>query len=225
MVIIGKQLVCQRYIYKIHSSRLRKERWRLTLPIEEARRNDEVIALADSQILRWIDELNGINDADQKAIEIREEIIKLKKEPNSVKNKRRIRELYIDLDKIQFKPDYLCLIIDKEKDYHRACSGFSINGVRYKRLLGTNGGIKNSTIVFVSDQLHDELERRIENGRDSSQELVTAKLEAYRALTCSASLPVSTPDRILVIDDAETEFNDDVIYISDTDGIDIHFSI
>ena len=116
MVIIGKQLVCQRYIYKIHSSRLRKERWRLTLPIEEARRNDEVIALADSQILRWIDELNGINDADQKAIEIREEIIKLKKEPNSVKNKRRIRELYIDLDKIQFKPDYLCLIIDKEKD-------------------------------------------------------------------------------------------------------------
>ena len=111
------------------------------------------------------------------------------------------------------------MIIDKEKDYHRACSGFSINGVRYKRLLGTNGGIKNSTIVFVSDQLHDELERRIENGRDSSQELVTAKLEAYRALTCSASLPVSTPDRILVIDDAETEFNDDVIYISD-EGVD-----
>ena len=219
VISISKQLVCQRYVYKIHSSRLRKERWRLTLPIEEARRNDEVIALADSLVLRWIDELNDITDADQKAIEIREEINRLKKEPNSVKNKRRIRELYIDLDNIQFKPDYLCLIIDKEKDYHRACKGFSINGINYRRLLGTNGGIKNSTIVFVSERLHDELERRIENGRDTSQELVTAKLEAYRALTCSASLPLSTPDKVLVVDDAETEFNSEVIYISD-EGVD-----
>lgn len=215
MVIISKQLVCQRYIYKIHSSRLRKERWRLTLPIEEARRNDEVIALADSLVLRWIDELNDITDADEQAIAIREEIIQLKKEPNSVKNKRRIRELYIELDKIQFKPDYMCLIIDKGKDYHRACKGFSINGINYKRLLGTNGGIKNSTIVFVSERLHDEIERRIENGRDTSKELVTAKLEAYRALTCSASIPVSMPDGILVVDDAETEFNSDVIFITD----------
>ena len=219
MISISKQLVCQRYVYKIHSSRLRKERWRLTLPIEEARRNDEVIALADSLVLRWIDELNDITDADQKAIEIREEINRLKKEPNSVKNKRKIRDLYIDLDKIQFKPDYMCLIIDKEKDYHRACKGFSINGIKYRRLLGTNGGIKNSTIVFVSERLHDELERRIENGRNANEELVTAKLEAYRALTCSASLPVSTPEGVLVIEDAETEFNSDVIYISD-EGVD-----
>ena len=214
MVLISKQLVCQRYIYKIHSSRLRKERWNLTLPIEEARRNDEVIALADSQVLRWIDELNDITDADQKAVEIRTEIRRIKKEPNSVTNKRKIRQLYQELDRIQFKPDYMCLIIDKDKDYHRACKGFSINGIKYRRLLGTNGGIKNSTIVFVSDRLHDELERRIENGRNTSKELVTAKLEAYRALTCSASVPVSLPEGILVIDDAETEFYSDIIYIT-----------
>lgn len=214
MVLISKQLVCQRYIYKIHSSRLRKERWNLTLPIEEARRNDEVIALADSQVLRWIDELNDITDADQKAVEIRTEIRRIKKEPNSVTNKRKIRQLYQELDRIQFKPDYMCLIIDKDKDYHRACKGFSINGIKYRRLLGTNGGIKNSTIVFVSDRLHDELERRIENGRNTSKELVTAKLEAYRALTCSASVPVSLPEGILVVDDAETEFYSDIIYIT-----------
>ncbi len=215
MIIISKKLVCQRYIYKIHSSRLRKERWRLTLPIEEARRNDEIIALADSLVLRWIDELNDITDADERAADIRREIIHLKNEPNSIKNKRRIRDLYIELDKIQFKPDYMCLIIDKEKDYHRACKGFSINGINYKRLLGTNGGIKNSTIVFVSERLHDEIERRIENGRDTSKELVTAKLEAYRALTCSASVPVSMPNGILVVEDAETEFDSDVIFITD----------
>ena len=215
MTIIGKQLVCQKYIYKIHSSRLRKERWKLTLPIEEARRNDEVISLADSQMLRWIDELNGIDDADAKAHEIKTQIRRLRKEKNSPQNKRAIRQLYKDLDTLQFKPDYLCLIIDKEKDYYRACRGFSINGVRYKRLLGTNGGIKNSTIVFVSERLADELRRRVENGRNPNKELVTAKLEAYKALTCSASTPVSLPHGILVVDDAETEFDSDILYLTD----------
>lgn len=215
MTIIGKQLVCQKYIYKIHSSRLRKERWKLTLPIDEARRNDEVISLADSQMLRWIDELNGITDADAKAHEIKMQIRRLRKEKNSPQNKRAIRQLYKDLDTLQFKPDYLCLIIDREKDYYRACRGFSINGIRYKRLLGTNGGIKNSTIVFVSERLSAELQRRVENGRDASKELVTAKLEAYKALTCSASTPVSLPRGVLVVDDAETEFDSDILYLTD----------
>lgn len=208
-------MVCQRYIYKIHSSRLRKERWKLTLPIDEARRNDEVISLADSQMLRWIDELNGITDADFKANEIKARIRTLRKEKATTQSKREIRQLYKDLDKLQFKPDYLCLIIDREKDYYRACRGFSINGIRYKRLLGTNGGIKNSTIVFVSERLHGELARRVENGRDPDKELVTAKLEAYKALTCSASTPVSLPHGVLVVDDAETEFVTDILYLTD----------
>ena len=174
MTLISKQLVCQKYIYKIHSSRLRKERWKLTLPIEDARRNDEVISLADSQMLRWIDELNGIKDADLLARELKSQFRQLRKEPNSIQNKRAIKKLYEELDAIQFKPDYMCLIIDKDKDYHRACRGFSINGVKYKRLLGTNGGIKNSTIVLVSERLSDELKRRVENGRNPEKELVTA---------------------------------------------------
>ena len=113
----------------------------------------------------------------------------------------------------------MCLIIDREKDYYRACRGFSINGVNYVRLLGTNGGIKNSTIVFVSERVSDELRRRIDNNRDPNKEMVTAKLEAYKALTCSASVPVSNPNGVLVISDAETEFLSDIIYLSDeTDG-------
>lgn len=215
MLFISKQLVCQKFIYKIHSSRLRKERWKLTLPIEEARRNDEVISLADSQVLRWIDELNGITDADSQAKEIKNEIRKLKSEPNSVKNRHAIKDLYTELDRLQFKPDYMCLIIDKKKDYYRACKGFSINGVSYKRLLGTNGGIKNSTIVFVSEKHAGELKRRITNDRDLSKELVTAKLEAYQALACSASVPVSFPHGIAVVNDCETSFLSDIVYLTD----------
>ena len=166
-------------------------------------------------MLRWLDELNGITDAEQRARDIKTEIKRLRKEPNSVQNRKAVKHLYAQLDAIQFKPDYMCLIIDKEKDYHRACAGFSINGISYKRLLGTNGGIKNSTIVFVSERYAEELKRRIDNGRNPNKELVPAKLEAYKALTCSASSPVSLPNGILVVNDCETEFLSDIIYLTD----------
>lgn len=212
---IAKQLACQKFIYKIHSSRLRKVKWKLTLPIEEARCNDEVISLADSQVLRWIDELNGMSDADSKARAIKEDIKRIRREQNSVKNRRKIKLLYAQLDLIQYKSDYMCLIIDKAKDYYRACRGFYINGIKYRRLLGTNGGIKNSTIVFVSERHAEELTRRIDNGRNLDKELVTAKLEAYKALTCSASTPVSLPNGILVVNDCETKFLSDIVYLTD----------
>lgn len=166
-------------------------------------------------MLRWIDELNGISDADAQAHEIKTEIKRLRKEPNSIQNRRAIQRLYAQLDTLQYKPDYMCLIIDREKDYYKACRGFTINGIKYKRLLGTNGGIKNSTIVFVSERLWGELKRRIDNGRNPNKELVTAKLEAYKALTCSASTPVSLPRGILVVNDVQTVFNSDIIYLTD----------
>lgn len=183
--------------------------------MDDARRNEEIISLADSQVLRWIDELNGVTDADARADELRRRIRAARKLPSSPETKREIRRLYGELDRLQFKPDYMCLIIDKVKDYRRACDGFYINGIRYRRLLGTNGGIKNSTIVFVSERLWPELTRRIENGRDPDKQLVTAKLEAYKALTCSASIPVSFPKGILVVPDAKTEFLSDIIFLTD----------
>lgn len=212
---ISKQLVNQRFIFKIRSERLKRAKWNLTLPLSEARKNEEMIALADSQVLRWIDELNGIGDAELRAREIKRQIRALRKLPFSKENKREIRKLYGQLDAVQFKPDYMCLIIDRVSDYRRACKGFSINGIRYRRLLGTNGGIKNSTIVFVSERLWPELSRRIENDRDPSVPFVTAKLEAYKALACSASVPVSYPSGILVVPDAITEFTDSVIFMTD----------
>lgn len=166
-------------------------------------------------MLRWIDELNGIKNADFEAKKIKKSIKTLKKSPNSLQNRREIKKLYERLDKVQYKPDYMCLIIDKEKDYRRACNGFMINGVKYVRLLGTNGGVKCSTIVFVSERLSGELRKRIKNGRDESVKLIPAKYEAYRALTCSGSTPVSMPNGILVVNDCETEFYEDIINLND----------
>lgn len=184
--------------------------------MSEARRNEEVISLAESQVLRWIDEINDKHDVHERAAEIKSEIRALRKQENTLHNRRAVKDLYRELDDLLFVPDYLCLVMDKEKDYWTSFkNGVWVNGIRYERLLGTNGGIKNSTIVFVSARVHDEIERRIENGRDKSVPFVTAKLEAYRALVCSASIPVPEPRGILVVPDCETTFLDDIIYLSD----------
>lgn len=211
-----KQQTCQIFIYKINSQRLAESKWNLTLPLEEARRNEEIVPLASSQQLRWIDALNNMVNQEAKAKAVKRRIKDLRHEENSPENRREIRQLYQQLDKIQFKPDYVTVVIHNKRDYRRARKGFYINGVRYERLLGTTGGVKNNTIVFVSSRLANELRKRINNGRNPDQKFIPAKLEAYRALTCSASIPVTEPDGILVVNDCLTHFKDDVILIDDS---------
>ena len=87
-------------------------------------------------------------------------------------------------------------------------------------MLGTSGGIKKSTVVFCSKEIHEELDRRLNNGRDETQKYVPAKFEAYKSLSCSSSTPVPQPRDILVIKDGETKFTDKVIRLSvDKEGV------
>ena len=188
------------------------------MPVEEAMKNKEdIVALNDSQILRWIDEINGTADSQLQIAKVKKQIKTIKTKEKSKENKIKIKELYKKLYNLQYQKDYFCLIIDNNKDYDRANKGFKVNGISYRRLLGTNGGIKKSTIVYINAEIYDEIKRRIDNGRDQTKELVPAKLEAYQALVCSGSIPVTTP-RIIVVDDCFTKFTDDVLRITDDEG-------
>lgn len=176
-----------------------------------------IISLNDSQILRFIDEFNNALDSDDKAKEIKRKMKQVKKRKRSPETKALIRNLYQTLYDIQYQKDYLCVVMDSNKDYDLLNSkGFTVNGVEYKRLLGTNGGIKNSTIIYVSKRLYPMIKERIDNGRDKTQKLVPAKLEAYQALVCSGSVALPEPKGIIVVNDCITNFKDNVILIDDT---------
>lgn len=214
---MSKHLTSQRYVYKIHSSRLRRAKWNLQLSINQARENKELIALSESQMMRFIDELNGITNPELHISDIKSQIKKLKFEKNLAVSRPKIKKLYAELDKYQFKKDYVCVVIDKTKDYQTIYkNGFKINGITYRRLLGTTGGVKNNTIVFVNENLLPELKKRIENGRDLTKQFTPAKLEAYNALVCSSSTPVSMPHGVIVVHDCITHFKSDVIELDDT---------
>lgn len=214
MIKIAKQKKCKRFIYKIHSERLRRSRWNLDYPLEDALNTTDIISLSDSQILRFIDEINKVN-TEEEASYIKKEIKRLKRSSDPKKDSL-VSNLYLKFYSLQFVPDYMCLIIDRLSDYDRANKGFTINGVKYKRFLGTNGGIKNSTIVYVSERLYPQLYERLCCGRNMSNEFVPAKLEAYQALICSGSIPVSMPKGIIVVPDCITHFKEDIIRVDDS---------
>ena len=233
---MAKAQKTQQFIYKINSSLLRQNNWDLKLSLSDARKiPGVVVSLADSQILTWINELNGTEDYDNSAKKIKNEIKDIKKKPNSTENKTKISEKYAELYNLQFKKDYLCLIIDKKSDYDRANKGFKVNGIAYKRLICTTNGVKTSSVVYAADRvveykgqkinIHDELKKRIENGRNTSIKLSPAKYGAYESLAASASIPVSwprsennkIPGGIIVVKDCIVHFKTNFIEIDDSD--------
>ena len=63
---MAKEKSCHKFIYKLSSKRLREAKWNLSLPLATAMKNsNDIVALSDSQILRWICELNGIEQLDE----------------------------------------------------------------------------------------------------------------------------------------------------------------
>ena len=221
-----EQKSVHKFIYKIESKRLKKAKWELSLPLKVAMRTcpEVIVSLNDSQCLRFIDEMNGVKDLNERVRNIQKKIRSIKKQPKSRETKMLISNYYDTLYDLQFQKDYVCVIMNSESDYDRANQGFSINYgkvdgkdciIRYKRFLGTNGGIKNSTIVYVNEEIYPELKKRLDDGRDKEKELVPAKLEAYQALICSGSIPLPEPKGIIVVDDCITKFKEDVILIND----------
>ena len=239
---MAKQQKNQIYVLKIHSGYLSKHNWHLDFRLSEIRKQPQmVVSLGSSQVLRWLIKLQGRENDDSRATEIKKEIKNIKKLENTYENKQKINNLYNELYEKQFQQDYLMLIMDSPQDYRNACKNkFSITidygnrkeTVTYVRLLGTAGSIKKSTIMFINENRHDEIMRRINNGRYQGPKLdennnpiepikthngielnykfIPAKLSAYFALQCSASISVKEWPRIIVVDDAVVKFHDTV---------------
>ena len=233
----------QTFVLKINTGYLSKHNWHLTLKLNEIRKQSQlVVSLGSSQVLRWLEQEQGRQNNDFEATRIKQEIKQIKKRENSVENKQRVNALYNQLYEKQFQQDYVMLVMNSPKDYRYACEhGFSITidyghkteTVKYTRFLGTAGSIKKSTIIFVNEKVHKTLITKINNGRYEgpkdnedvqtyngkalNYKFIPAKINAYFALQCSASIAVPWP-RIIVVDDVFTKFKDVIRVVKDTGG-------
>lgn len=214
----------QRLIYKIESKDLKKAKWNFEVNLETAMDEKLIISVSESQLIRWIDKLKGRGDVNAQIKSVKSKIKKIKKNKEDTHRKEKLRKAYSKRDNLQFIPDLVNVVFPPcknggNRDYDRANKGFTINGVRFVRLLGTPNGIKKCTILYVAEDLHADLMKRIENDRKPDKELIPAKLEAYRALTCSGSLPIPAPDGVIVVKDCLTKFKENVIVIRDSEKL------
>lgn len=225
-----KQKLYQQFVYKLYSDKILKSKNKnLTISLSEARQNNEVISLADSNVLRSIDDLNGLDREKTmtRVNEIRKRLLELSRQTTKLVSARKERKkLYEQLDELQFKSDYLMVVMSKPSDFDKLNKGFSVNGIEYRRLVGTTNGVKQSTIIYCSVvnekgiHIYEQLEKRLNGGRDETKELIPAKFEAYKALACSASVPVSMPKGVLVVDDFVLNVNADYIQLEDSETSD-----
>lgn len=210
-----KQILNQRYIYKINSSYLNRKKWNVEFKdIKLAIKNRFIVGVGDSNGLRMIRELKGTNETcGENSINILKDDIKVKRKKNE------------DTKVLDDKLYELCLeecvcnvVFNSNKQYDKACKdGFYINGKHYVFLLATTGGIKNSTCMFIREDLHDDLWIKIYNDFDKTVPMIPSKLMAYISLVFSSSIPVTSDWKVLVVKDVETKFKAPVTHIEFND--------
>lgn len=219
---MSKAIINQRYIYKIHSSRFKVNDWNLTLPYNEAKDNSELVSIGDSIALRMIRKMRKYDTKEDYIIELKKSRKKLRNKKTSDSIRGKIKVLDNEINEITFMKDYITIVFDNIADWKRANSkkkSVILNGVEFLRLVGTNGGIKKNTVVFCAKEIHKELDRKLNNGRNLEKIFNPSKFEAYKALAFSGSTSVTQPKKILVIKDGETQFTDNIIRVYD-DGKD-----
>lgn len=128
-----------------------------------------------------------------------------------------------DINDIDFSKIFIQIVIDEISHFNRATSekGINVNGINYRRFVGTTGGLKNNTILLCNSKYIDDLNELCECKRNKKIPLVPAKYEAYKSLTCSASQPICNPNGILVVKDCITTYFDDVISLDDSNNDDV----
>lgn len=191
----------QFYTMKFHSSRLKQSNYDINLTFNEGKKNNEIIALADNQILRTIRDIRK-QDVDKNVIEnLYQERDLIKKEKNNLDNLKKIIKLQNQINHLLYIPDYITVVIDNLSHYkYIYINGVKINGNIYKRLSCSASQARASTVVLCNIDIIDEVKERLNNGRNLNKEISPSKFNAYFGLASSATKVVSEPKFIVVKD-------------------------
>lgn len=236
---MAKQQTYQKYIYKIHSRKILHNKKNLVLSLPEMRRAKELVSLADSQVLRFIDDINGVNvnEVNEKISEIRNNIKRLRLE---VKNadiskikqiKNEIKNHYDELDVFQNKPDYLAVIMDnpgvREQGYDVVSvpNGLGNKGLTFLDdndidLLATYpsviifGDSENGKITLV-EEFEEKLEREVRviadyKGKKDANEILTG---------CGKEILLQLVKESKIYEDSEIKHISDVDLSEDTRSV------
>jgi hypothetical protein len=205
------------YILKFNSSRLKKYNYNINITLKEARKNQELVSIGDSQLLRSIRLLKNNNITDKFYIDsLFLEKQKLKSKKSSFENSQRIIALENEIDGILFIPEIISIVIQNNRHYeHIINDGLIINNYNYKRLLCGAGHSRRNTVLFIREDFEKPLKQLLNNDRNKNIEISSAKFNAYFALSSSATYQVSEPSGFAIIPDCEINRLEQVDFIEE----------
>lgn len=207
----------QFYVYKLSSKILHHNKYRLDMNFKQAKENGEVVAVADSQMLRSIRSLQGRyidTDDIERLFNKRNELKKLN---SSIANSVVIKEINSKINKMMFVPEYVSVIIDSVSHYKKIIkNGIYINKEKYVRFSCSASQARVNTIIMVLESISENLYNILNNGRKDIP-LNPSKFNAYFGLSSSATLTVSNP-RVCVVPDCNKIRSTYVNWVTERDG-------
>ena len=208
------QKLQQFYVLKFNSGRLKKDNYNININMKSARKNDELIALGDNQVLRAIRKIKGKNIDFDFINELFKERRRLTRRRNCIENKNKILQIDKDIDNLLFIPEYVSVVIEKHSHYkHIIKHKLVINGKNYVRLLCGAGNARRNTVFFVQEDIYEELDKILRNGHKDLK-ITESKYNAYYALSNSATYSVSEP-RVCVVPDLEIKMTKEVDWVTE----------
>ncbi len=114
--------------------------------------------------------------------------------------------------------ELLLVEFSSAKEYDLAIeNGIYVEGEPYTRLLTSANQVKNGTIFFIKSSLYNEVNRILVNNANLEKEMVLAKLNAYYALSATATHIISDFEKVLLVKDYEFDKERYVDWVSKDD--------
>jgi len=115
-----------------------------------------------------------------------------------------INQLQKIQDKIyrsSYVEQYLVIVMDNTQQYdYLYHNGVYINGEKYVRLSCSASQARVSTVIFCNESILEEVDRRLNNGRDMNKKFSPSKYNAYYGLYGSSTKLVTEPKFIVIKD-------------------------
>lgn len=206
----------QFFILSLQSSRLKRNNYKIkNLSLDDARNNDELISVAESQLLRTIRKIRENEFSQEVLNSLVEKRAIYKKGRKSQQKMDEIKRLSVEIDNLLYVDDIISVTINHVAHYKKMGKhGFMVNGKKYVRLMAGAGHLRRSTVLFVAEEIRDQLIEILENGLNKDIPVNFGKYGAYLGLYSSSSLTVTTP-KIVVVPDLTIKRTRLVDYVED----------
>lgn len=210
-------------IFAFTFDRLKNNNFNLNITPLEADLNEELIALADNELLRAIRRITNhpFNDSGDFKLELLfEERKNITKRKNSEENRKRIAQINNEIRELLFIGDIISIKTPKKANYRViGKNGFTVNGRHYKRLMCSAAMARTNRALFCTDSIYPQLDEILRCG-SKQVKIVPAKWNAYYSLMSSAAFRVSTP-RVCVVPDCNIKMVKKVDWVTPSDHQDV----